>query len=98
MPMETSYFISGFYVFKILFSVLAFTGAPASFPIQLENRELHRYMKWSEPIQKQARDFIKQRLPKGAFIGIHLRNGIDWVQYLVHLLFNLSVEFVKLML
>jgi hypothetical protein len=27
-----------------------------------------------------------------------LRNGIDWVQYLVHLLFNLSVEFVKLML
>ncbi|KDR22209.1 GDP-fucose protein O-fucosyltransferase 1 [Zootermopsis nevadensis] len=65
--------------------VLAFTGAPASFPVQLENRELHRYMHWSEPIQGQAHDFIRQKLPKGAFIGIHLRNGIDWVRACEHI-------------
>jgi peptide-O-fucosyltransferase len=42
-------------------------------------------MQWSELIQKQAYDFIKQDLPTGAFIGIHLRNGIDWVKYLLYL-------------
>jgi peptide-O-fucosyltransferase len=71
-----------------LFSVLAFTGAPASFPVQLENRELHRYMQWSELIRKQAYNFIKQELPTGAFVGVHLRNGIDWVKYLLYLWFR----------
>jgi len=37
-------------------------------------------MQWSETIEKQARDYIKKKLPVGAFIGIHLRNGIDWVR------------------
>ncbi|GJQ81604.1 putative GDP-fucose protein O-fucosyltransferase [Trypoxylus dichotomus] len=59
--------------------VLAFTGAPASFPVQLENRELHKYLKWSDRIDAEAEDYIKNVLPKGAFVGIHLRNGIDWV-------------------
>lgn len=65
--------------------MLAFTGAPASFPVQLENRDLHKYLKWSESIQKQARFFIQNKLPKGAFLGIHLRNGIDWVRWIVNI-------------
>lgn len=65
--------------------VLAFTGAPASFPVQFENRELHRYLQWSESVQKEAQTFIKQKLPKGAFVGIHLRNGIDWVRACEHI-------------
>ncbi|XP_026277927.1 GDP-fucose protein O-fucosyltransferase 1 [Frankliniella occidentalis] len=64
--------------------VLAFTGAPASFPVQLENRDLHKYLKWSENIQKQAKYFIKNKLPKGAFLGLHFRNGIDWVRACEH--------------
>jgi peptide-O-fucosyltransferase len=40
-------------------------------------------MQWSEQIVKQAHDYIKQKLPVGAFVGIHLRNGIDWVKYLL---------------
>lgn len=64
--------------------VLAFTGAPASFPVQLENRDLHKYLVWSENIQKQARHFIENKLPRGAFVGLHLRNGIDWVRACEH--------------
>lgn len=61
------------------FSVLAFAGAPASFPVQLENRDLQRYLKWNKEMSQAANSFIKTKLPKGGFIGIHLRNGIDWV-------------------
>lgn len=64
--------------------VIAFTGAPASFPIQIENRKLHKYMKWSVTIENAAREFIQNALPKGAFMGIHLRNGIDWIRACEH--------------
>jgi peptide-O-fucosyltransferase len=60
--------------------VIAFTGAPASFPVQEENRALHRYLKWSESIKTAAMKFINAELPNAPFIGIHLRNGMDWVK------------------
>lgn len=65
--------------------VLAFTGAPASFPVQLENRNLHKHLQWSDNIAEKAETFIKEKLPKGAFVGIHLRNGIDWVRACEHI-------------
>lgn len=65
--------------------VLAFTGAPASFPVQLENRELQRYLVWSPKYREAAREFIRTVLPRGAFIGLHLRNGIDWVRACEHI-------------
>lgn len=64
--------------------VLAFVGAPASFPVQIENLELHRYLAWSDNIATAAKEFIKNKLPRGSFIGIHLRNGIDWVRACEH--------------
>jgi len=64
--------------------VLAFVGAPASFPVSVENVNLHKYLVWSDNIQKQAKNFIKSKLPRGGFIGIHLRNGIDWVRACEH--------------
>lgn len=63
-------------------SVLAFTGAPASFPIQKENLKLHEYLKWSPTVVETAKKFIKETLSGGAFVGIHLRNGVDWVRIL----------------
>lgn len=59
-------------------SVLAFTGAPASFPVQESNRRLHRYLEWNDNVLNKAKEFIST-LPYGPFIGIHLRNGVDWV-------------------
>ncbi|KAI8036893.1 hypothetical protein M5D96_010204 [Drosophila gunungcola] len=64
--------------------VLAFTGAPASFPVQLENCKLQRYMQWSQRYRDASKDFIREQLPRGAFVGIHLRNGIDWVRACEH--------------
>ncbi|CAH0547243.1 unnamed protein product [Brassicogethes aeneus] len=65
--------------------VMAFTGAPASFPVQAENKNLHKYLQWSEHIENETDKFIKTHLPKGAFIGIHLRNGMDWVRACEHI-------------
>jgi peptide-O-fucosyltransferase len=59
--------------------VLAFTGAPAPYPVQKENVQLHQYLKWNEEMYAKSGDFVKNILPKGPFIGIHLRNGVDWV-------------------
>jgi len=64
---------------------LAFTGAPASFPVQAENRDLHKSLVWSANIRNQAIDFIQSNLPAGPFIGIHLRNGIDWTRACEHI-------------
>ncbi|RZF41090.1 hypothetical protein LSTR_LSTR002722 [Laodelphax striatellus] len=64
--------------------VLAFTGAPGSFPVQKENRELQKYLVWNESIKAKADKFIRNILPVGGFVGIHLRNGIDWVRACEH--------------
>ncbi|XP_032683802.1 GDP-fucose protein O-fucosyltransferase 1 [Odontomachus brunneus] len=60
--------------------VMAFTGAPASFPVQFENKKLHACLNWNNDMLNKAKIFIKKTLPKGAFVGIHLRNGFDWVR------------------
>lgn len=65
--------------------VLAFTGAPASFPVQEHNRHLQNYLKWSTVIEEAADEFIAKKMPNGAFVGIHLRNGIDWVRACSHI-------------
>ncbi|XP_072936509.1 GDP-fucose protein O-fucosyltransferase 1 [Epargyreus clarus] len=58
--------------------VLAFTGAPASFPVQEENVQLHKYLTWSIDIVTRSKMFIKKNMSGGGFLGIHLRNGQDW--------------------
>lgn len=68
--------------------VLAFVGAPASFPIQKENVALHRYMKWSDRIERAADAFVTGRIRPGKFIGVHLRNGVDWARACEHVTKN----------
>lgn len=65
--------------------VLAFTGAPASFPVQLVNKPLQKCLNWNDDILNRAKTFIKEVLPRGAFVGIHLRNGIDWERACEHI-------------
>lgn len=60
--------------------VLAFSGAPGSFPVAKQNRALQKYFKWSENIASLAHSFIQAHLIDGPFVGIHLRLGSDWVR------------------
>lgn len=62
--------------------VLAFTGAPASFPVTSDNAILHKYLNWSDKISEQANDVIDTYLPR-PFIGVHLRIGSDWVRRII---------------
>ncbi|CAG7833346.1 unnamed protein product [Allacma fusca] len=57
--------------------VLAFVGSPGAFPVEEKNLHLQQYIEWNNSIKKEALKFISN-LPKGPFIGIHLRNGVDW--------------------
>uniref|UniRef100_A0A8D9ARH9 GDP-fucose protein O-fucosyltransferase 1 n=1 Tax=Cacopsylla melanoneura TaxID=428564 RepID=A0A8D9ARH9_9HEMI len=63
--------------------VLAFTGAPGSFPVQDENRVLQTYLVFNDKIANESKTFIRNKMPAGAFVGLHLRNGIDWVKRVV---------------
>lgn len=65
--------------------VLAFTGAPASFPVQKENIRLQKYLVWTDEMQTIATNWVKSTLPKGAYLGIHLRNGVDWKRACEHI-------------
>ncbi|XP_059048871.1 GDP-fucose protein O-fucosyltransferase 1 [Achroia grisella] len=64
--------------------VLAFTGAPASFPVQKENLILQKYMTWNGDLVSRSKLFIKKYMSGGGFLGIHLRNGKDWVKACHH--------------
>ncbi|XP_077552460.1 GDP-fucose protein O-fucosyltransferase 1-like [Haemaphysalis longicornis] len=66
------------------FPVLAFVGAPANFPVQQENLALQAHLSWSDAVLNRARHFIRTSL-RAPFVGIHLRNGIDWVRACEHL-------------
>ena len=60
--------------------MLAFKGAPASFPVLPENRGLQRYVMWNQRMEREAADYINNTFGQGTpFIGVHLRMGSDWV-------------------
>lgn len=61
------------------YPVLAFTGAPAAFPVEQHNVGLQGYLEWSEYITNLASKFIRDEIGDQKFIGIHMRNGADWV-------------------
>src|SRR5262249_3640264 len=64
---------------KEKYAGIAFTGAPASFPVEERNRALHRHLRWNDRVLKEAEEFIGANMPDGVFVGIHLRNDLDWV-------------------
>lgn len=68
--------------------VLAFVGAPASFPVQKENVAVHGHLEWSERVRRSADAFVGDRLRPGKFVGVHLRNGVDWARACEHVADN----------
>lgn len=61
--------------------VLAFKGAPASFPVKPYHRHLQRYLQWSDTINTLANEYINEVMGGAKFIGVHMRIGSDWVHY-----------------
>jgi len=66
------------------YPVIAFTGAPAAFPVQQQNLPLQQFVVWHEKLKSRARTWLQQNLPPGPFVGVHLRNGGDWVRACEH--------------
>ncbi|GAB1605500.1 GDP-fucose protein O-fucosyltransferase 1-like [Argonauta hians] len=66
------------------YPVVAMRGAPASFPVSKQHVSLHKYLYWSEAIEAKANDYIEDTFDGREFIGIHLRNGVDWVNACGH--------------
>ena len=66
------------------FPVLAFTGAPASFPVKQVHLGLQNYLVYNDNWLTKADRWIKENLPRGPFVGIHLRNGLDWERACQH--------------
>ena len=70
-----------------IYPVIAFTGAPGAFPVEEYNTHLHKYMKWSPEIDTLATTFLKRTNKKNEkIIGIHLRNGADFVRLILYFL------------
>lgn len=65
--------------------MLAFKGAPASFPVRKRNRHLQQYLQWSDYIRTIAENYIHDVMGGVSFIGIHLRIASDWVSIIYFL-------------
>ena len=65
------------------YPVMAFRGAPAVFPVRADHRELQRYLVFSDKVSQMADDYIEKNFPNQTFVGLHLRNGPDWVNYML---------------
>ena len=55
-------------------------GAPATFPVAEEDVPLQQYLQWSDKIQGEIDGHIKEMFGDEPYVGIHLRNGVDWVR------------------
>jgi len=60
------------------YQVLAMTGAPASFPVQSGHVGLQKHVLWSDTWRERGKEWVRKHLPRGKWLGIHLRNGGDW--------------------
>ncbi|CAE1323941.1 POFUT [Acanthosepion pharaonis] len=67
------------------YPVIAMRGAPASFPVEQKYALLHKYLLWSESIERQADQYIEDNFEGKEFVGIHLRNGVDWINACAYL-------------
>jgi len=62
-----------------IYPVLAMRGAPASFPVQPQHRQLQQHLVFSRRIENEAQKYIDEHFAGKKFVSIHLRNGADWV-------------------
>lgn len=60
--------------------MIAMKGAPASYPMHAQHRQLQKYLQFSDVIANEGQHYIDENFKDKIFVGIHLRNGKDWVR------------------
>ena len=60
------------------YPVLALQGAPGGLPMQKLTNGLHQYLQWSNAIAVERDAVIRDKIPSGKYVGIHIRNAQDW--------------------
>ncbi|WAR22041.1 OFUT1-like protein [Mya arenaria] len=65
--------------------VIAFTGAPAQFPVQQQNAGLQQYLEFSDNIASKRDEYIAEHFGDEKFLGIHLRLGSDFENACKHI-------------
>jgi len=59
--------------------VIALADSPGSYPVAAENRDLQRYLRWSDEVRTQGEAFLEKRIAR-PLLAVHIRNGTDWQQ------------------
>ena len=59
--------------------MIALKGAPARYPVEEQYSPLHKYLQWAEDVEDETDHYIRNTFQGEKFIGIHLRNDLDWV-------------------
>ena len=86
--------------------MIALRGAPASFPMSPKLWPLQKFLVLSEEVQEEAVKYINDNFPDQKFVGIHLRNGIDWVWFMcpglsffcvLYYLAVINIDFLKIL-
>ena len=63
-------------------------GAPAPYPMIPADRSLQKYLVFSDRIQEEADKYINDNFSGEKFVGLHLRNGVDWVSFIHHVCYG----------
>jgi len=66
------------------------------FPVERQHVALHAYLQWSDYIADLADSLINTSIPDRPFLGIHLRNDLDWVKLLFAI--HISLKFPQCLL
>lgn len=67
------------------YPVLALRGAPSPFPMHESCNRLHQYLQWSDDIAAERDSVIQSKLSRGKFVGVHVRNAMDWESACKHI-------------
>ena len=59
--------------------VIALADSPGSYPVAAENRDLQRYLRWSDEVRTQGEAFLAKSIAR-PLLAVHIRNGTDWQQ------------------
>ncbi|XP_033645478.1 GDP-fucose protein O-fucosyltransferase 1-like [Asterias rubens] len=60
--------------------VITIDKATPAFPINPGNRKIQEFVKWNEHFMSIGRSYINATFGSNTWVGLHLRNGGDWVK------------------